>query len=245
MQHISLPFFGSFMSKTVFTIYFFFWLTRTIHFSLKATPNTHASILTHSHTHISQLTHSSINPEVICRKSYNLLWIFSLEAKDIPDYICSRSAVRGENQHLSSSSCSVAWPSLVWAIHNLIKCMESLAMKQSFMKRPYSSTPPHWKYPNIQFLQRESEWPFSLSLICHRSRSRSNLLESSPRSCCRWTACLDHRPSRWSVRPHTAPWAGPQDRDPSTRWWWNRLQLHPGDETSVCAWICLQYRALL
>ncbi len=81
---------------------------------------------------------------------------------------------------------------------------------------------------------REREWPFSLSLICHRSRSRSNLLESSPRSCCRWTACLDHRPSRWSVRPHTAPWAGPQDRDPSTRWWWNRLQLHPGDETSVC-----------
>ncbi len=107
----------------------FFWLTRTIHFSLKATPNTHASILTHSHTHISQLTHSSINPEVIFRKSYNLLWIFSVEAKDIPDYICSRSAVRGENQHLSSSSCSVAWPSLVWAIHNLIKCMESLAMK--------------------------------------------------------------------------------------------------------------------
>lgn len=38
--------------------------------------NTHASILTHSHTQISHLTHSSINPEnpeVICRKSYNLL----------------------------------------------------------------------------------------------------------------------------------------------------------------------------
>ncbi len=41
----------------------------------------------------------------------------------------SRSAVRGENQHLSSSSCSVAWPSSVWAIHNLIKCMKSLVMK--------------------------------------------------------------------------------------------------------------------
>lgn len=167
MQHISLPFFGSFMSKTVFTIYFFFWLTRTIHFSLKATPNTHDSILTHSHTHISQLTHSSINPEVICRKSYNLLWIFSVEAKDIPDYICSRSAVRGENQHLSSSSCSVAWPSLVWAIHNLIKCMESLAMKHKALWKghilPLHLTGSIQTFSSCR--ERESDLSLSLSFV--------------------------------------------------------------------------------
>lgn len=48
-------------------------------------------------------------------------------------------------------------------MHNLIKCMKSLVMKQSLMKRPYSSTPSQWKDPNIQFLQRESDLPLSRS----------------------------------------------------------------------------------
>lgn len=41
--------------------------------------------------------------------------------------------------------------------------MKSLVMKQSLMKRPYSSTPPQWKDPHIQFLQRESDLPLSRS----------------------------------------------------------------------------------
>lgn len=90
----------------------------------------------------------------------------------------------------------------------------------------------------------DSKWVLALfpsySFTCRHWCSQSSPPESSPRSCCGWTAYPDRRSSPWSARPHTVPWAEPRGPGPSIRWWWRTPKPHP-----VRRYICVivfQYR---